>query len=203
MMTHNITSCTAFEGNRSLASGELVAVVRIVKDLIDDGKVFSVLIFNDLTSELLEVDFRGTIDDVLKRIEPAALGKEVNNEPVGMVADAHSVQAKSRQGLIPKDVTLLSRHWEWLGSQPGGASVALRKLVDDARRINIEKDFLRNSRQVVYRFMHAMAGDLPGFEEASRALFAGDPEKFFDRVVLWPEDIRDHVRKISADAFAA
>jgi hypothetical protein len=94
-------------------------------------------------------------------------------------------------------VTLLPRHWEWLGAQPGGASVALRKLVDGARRANGDADRARAARDAAYHFMSVMAGNLAGFEEASRALFADDRRRFVSLVAGWPDDIRDHVVKLA------
>ena len=107
----------------------------------------------------------------------------------------------SYSGSVSREVTLLPRHWDWLNSQPGGASVALRKLVEEARRINRGKDKVRHSQEVAYRFMSAMAGNLPGFEEATRALFACDPERFENLVASWSVDIRDHARKLAEAAF--
>jgi uncharacterized protein len=89
-------------------------------------------------------------------------------------------------------VTLLPRHWEWLNAQPGGASVALRRLVEEARRAGAGRERTRAAREAAYRFTHAVAGDLPGFEEATRALFAGDRARFGDAAAGWPSDVREH-----------
>ncbi len=97
-------------------------------------------------------------------------------------------------------MTLLPRHWEWLAKQPGGASVALRKLVEDARRGHAARDSLREAQEAVYRFMSAMAGDLPGFEEATRALFASDPKRFSELIAAWPADLRDHTMRMAERA---
>jgi hypothetical protein len=97
----------------------------------------------------------------------------------------------------------LPRHWEWLNKQSGGASVALRKLVDDARRANARKDRIRESQEACYRFMTVMAGDLAGFEEAARSLFAGDRSRFERMIAHWPEDIRSHVAQLALSAFAS
>jgi hypothetical protein len=96
--------------------------------------------------------------------------------------------------VVAREVTLLPRHWEWLGSQPGGASVVLRKLVDEARRKNADRDERRKAQERAYHFMSAMAGDLAGFEEATRALFAGDAATFDARMATWPSDIRRHAQ---------
>jgi hypothetical protein len=100
-------------------------------------------------------------------------------------------------------VTLLPRHWEWLNAQPGGASVALRKLVEEARRSNDTKDRVRQSQEALYRFMSTLAGDEAGFEEASRALFAGDRKLFMALIQLWPKDVRSHAERLAGSAFAS
>lgn len=172
-----------------------------VKSLIDQDDQASILIFNDDTSELVEVDFRGTMDDVFKRLKKSKSREQPTN--VSSTTGKHLQRKRGRPklGVVSREVTLLPRHWDWLNRQPGGASVALRKLVEEARRINRGKDKLRHSQEVAYRFMSAMAGNLPGFEEATRALFAGDSERFNRLTDLWPMDIRDHARKLAQPAF--
>ena len=101
---------------------------------------------------------------------------------------------------MPREVTLLPRHWEYLNRQPGGASVALRKLVEEARRANEQTDRVRAAKESAYRFMSAMAGNEPGFEEATRALFSGDQRKFDIMVGAWPPAVRDHARKLATGA---
>ena len=106
-------------------------------------------------------------------------------------------RGRPRLGVVAREVTLLPRHWEWLGAQPGGASVALRKLVEAARRASGDLDRSRAARDAAYHFMSAMAGNLPGFEEASRALFADDRRQFVALIAGWPGDIRDHIVKLA------
>ena len=50
----------------------------------------------------------------------------------------------------------------------------------------------RKAREAAYRFMSAVAGNEAGFEEAARALFAGDRERFAACAASWPSDIRTH-----------
>jgi hypothetical protein len=94
---------------------------------------------------------------------------------------------------VAREVTLLPRHWDWLNSQPGGASIALRKLVEEARKTSGDRDRIRAAQEAAYRFMSAVGGNLPGFEEATRALFAYDRRQFAHLIAGWPEDVRDYL----------
>lgn len=193
-------SCTAFEGNICIASGTLLEVAKKVKGIIGRDEQAQILIFDDLTSELIEVDFRGTMNDVLKRLEKPTVRSESAATPVNSDQKVLRGPGRPKLGVVSREVTLLPRHWDWLNSQPGGASVALRKLVEEARRVNRGRDKVRHSQEVAYRFMSAMAGNLAGFEEATRALFAGDRERFDSLVAPWPPDVRDHAQKLSCVA---
>jgi len=201
MGEQNPKSCTAFKGNQRVASGNLLKVARKVKEIMDQDEQASILIFDDVTSELVEVDFRGTMEDVLERLEKLLAGVESANASSDTDPRSQRGPGRPKLGVVSREVTLLPRHWDWLNSQPGGASVALRKLVEEARRVNSGKDKVRHSQEVAYRFMSAMAGNFPGFEEATRALFAGDSERFNSLVAPWSIDIRDHARKLSEAAF--
>jgi hypothetical protein len=110
---------------------------------------------------------------------------------------------RPKLGVVAREVTLLPRHWEWLATQPGGASITLRRLVEHAKRASTGKDRVRRSQSAAYRFMSAMAGDEPGFEEATRALFAGNLDRFNTLVEGWPRDVRDHARRLATGAFTA
>jgi len=190
------TRCTAFEGSRRIASGDLLEVARRTKEILDRGGFEPVLIFDDATSEQIELDFRGTAEDVLKRLlEITSEGEAV--EEVGLPErEPHRGPGRPRLGVIAREVTLLPRHWDWLNSQPGGASVALRKLVEEARRVNEGRDRVRRMREGAYRFMVALAGNLPGFEEATRALFAGNRDRLHELLLVWPKDIQEHLIRL-------
>lgn len=193
--------CTAFDGNRCIASGNLLEVAKKLKKIIGRDEQTPIFIFDDLTSDLIEVDFRGTMEDVLKRLEKPTAKVESATGPSNTDQSSHRGPGRPKLGVVSREVTLLPRHWDWLNNQPGGASVALRKLVEEARRVNSNRDKVRRSQEVTYRFMSAMAGNLPGFEEATRALFAGDPDRFNDLIASWPVDIRDHARMLAKAAF--
>jgi uncharacterized protein len=200
MTMRNQTLCTAFAGSHRIATGELLTVALKTKEVIDRSEDASILIFDDATGETVELDFRGAAGEVLERIVES-MGEK---EPVSSTEPERPGPrrpGRPRLGVVAREVTLLPRHWDWLGGQPGGASVALRKLVDQARREGEGEDRVRQSREAAYHFMRAMAGDLPGFEEATRALFAGNRGRFDDLVESWPPDVRDHSRKLAAASF--
>ena len=186
-------SFTAFAGSKRIASGDLGKVALKVKELVEGDRSDLVLIFDDVTGEQIDVDIRGTDEDVLRR-----LSRETSEVTPANGVDHGDGQTprgpgRPRLGVVAREVTLLPRHWEWLNGQPGGASVALRKLVEEARRANEGRDRVRRAQEAAYRFMAAMGGNLPGFEEASRALFANDPERVEELIHDWPEDIREYL----------
>jgi hypothetical protein len=178
---------TAFEGQQRLVSGPLSEVALAVK-LAEQRAGESVAIFSDATGRAIDLDLRGSDDEIVARL-PASPGSAAPSEPRG--------RGRPKLGVVAREVTLLPRHWEWLNAQPGGASVSLRKLVEAARRANSDKDRSRAARDAAYHFMSAMAGDLPGFEEASRALFADERRRFTSLIAAWPDDISDHIVRLA------
>jgi uncharacterized protein len=194
--------CTAFEEFRCVASGELSHVALKVKEVLDRGGLKPVLLFDDATGRQVEVDFRGTVHDVLRRLEKTASEEAGTADSASGSKEASRGPGRPRLGVVAREVTLLPRHWDWLNSQPGGASVALRKLVEQARRANEGIDRVRLSQEAANRFMTSLAGNLPGFEEATRALFAGNQECFDELIASWPVDVRDYARKLAATALS-
>jgi uncharacterized protein len=190
-------ACIAFEGDRCFASGDLRDVARAAKEILDRDKDASILVFDGRTGGPIEIDFRGSIDDVLARLPdaPGALAAEVAAQP------APRGPGRPKLGVVAREVTLLPRHWEWLAQQSGGASVALRRLVEEARRANKDKDRIRHARETAYRFIAAMAENKPHYEEVARALFSGDAGRFEAWTASWPADVRDHARRLAAAAF--
>ncbi len=166
---------TAFAGERLLASGSLRDVLLALKAHHDAGGE-RVLVFQDATGRQVDFDLRGTPEEVLARAAPPR----------------RAGPGRPRLGVVSREVSLLPRHWEWLSEQPGGVSGALRRLVDEARRREPDRALARRARDAAGRFMWAMAGDLPGFEEASRALYAGDVDRLRALVRAWPPDVRRH-----------
>jgi hypothetical protein len=179
----------AFDGNRCIASGDLRAVARAAKEALDRRKDASILVF-DGRSGPIEIDFRGSLDDVLARLPAEDAASPVPRGP-----------GRPKLGVVAREITLLPRHWEWLAQQSGGASVALRRLVDEARRANKDKDRTRQAQEAAYRFIAAMGENKPHYEEAARALFAADAGRFETWTASWPADVRDHARRLAAAAF--
>lgn len=173
----------AFEGPRRIADGPLPAVALAIKKIRARGGRTSILVFDRITSEPIDLDLSGTDAEILRRLEPP---KRSPGRP--------------KLGVVPREVTLLPRHWDWLHDQPGGASVTLRRLVDHARQSTVDADRIRKAKESAYHFMTAMAGDRPGFEEALRALFAGDRSRFDQLVDRWPNDIKTHAKALGAEA---
>jgi uncharacterized protein len=177
---------TAFLGTSLLASGTLPEVLAALKPQFDRDQGSLFLIFEDQTGRQVDFDLRGTLAEVLARY---------NRPPVKVGP------GRPRLGVVAREVSLLPRHWEWLEKQPSGASAAIRRLVDEARKREPSEQQARSAIEAAGRFLSAMAGNLPGFEEASRALYARDRKRFEDFTQEWPVDIRSHVQHLFQEAF--
>ncbi len=187
----------AFAGTRMIAEGPLVDVALAVRALPAESPAEPVLVFDQTNGGVIDLDLRGSTADVIRRLtersREAAVGKQSEAEKEATPRG----RGRPKLGVVAREVTLLPRHWEWLGDQPGGASQALRRLVEQARKAGDGAQRERSRQGTAYRFMQAMAGDLPGFEEASRALFAGDMPRFERCVAEWPEDVRDFALRLA------
>ncbi|MBW8716973.1 MAG: DUF2239 family protein [Variovorax paradoxus] len=172
-----------FADFKCIAQGSTADVLAQLRERKDDTPY---LVFNEQTGELLDFDLHNRAGAVAH----AASAETAEEAPRGV--------GRPKLGVVAREVTLLPRHWDWLNRQPGGASVALRRLVQEASRVNADRDAVRASREAAYRFMTAIAGALPNFEEATRALFAGERERFEALIGSWPADLRIHLQKLSA-----
>lgn len=165
----------AFAGTRRVAAGGLRDVLPVLKERFDRDAGEIVLVFEIETGRQVDFDLRGTLDDVLARVAP--------EEPRG--------PGRPRLGVTSREVSLLPRHWDWLEEQPNGISAALRRLVEEAMKAHPGKQQARRIRAALSRLLSSMAGDRPHYEEACRALFAGDTARFESLVARWPKDIRE------------
>lgn len=180
MTTLSTRTAALFAGPRLAARGDLAQVARAAHALRDE----SLVVFDEATGRVIDLDLRGTVEEVLARLAPPPLPKPARGRP--------------KLGVTAREITLLPRHWDWLAKQPGGASAALRRLVDQARRGGGSADEVRHAQEVTYRVMTTLAGDLPHYEEATRALFSSDRARFDDLTAAWPADIGDYVRDLNA-----
>lgn len=197
------TLCTAFENDRLIAEGPLGDVAIAVKRAAESGAKGPLLTFDDSTGAVIDLDLRGTKAEILKRLSDRNAPSTAQDADTSYAeAGGGETEARGRGrpklGVVAREVTLLPRHWEWLGSQPGGASVVLRRLVEEARRAGAGQDQTRARREAAYQFMSAMAGNLAGFEEAARALFAGRQGDFQQHMASWPVDVRNYALKLAA-----
>ncbi len=188
----------AFDGDHRIASGELDEAAVQIKQAVAGRADAQILAFDSETSQQVEIDLRGSIADVRALQKPSSARE--TPLPAPETAPPRG-PGRPKLGVVPREVTLLPRHWDWLALQPGGASVALRKLVEDARRSGSAKDRERAMQESLYRFMSAMAGDKPHYEDALRALFADDSARFYSLIADWPADIRDHIAQLTTGLF--
>jgi len=179
-------AATAFAGTTVIASGRLIDVALAAKAADPAGP--AVLVFDDATGRVIDLDLRGEPAEIAAR-----LGTPAHASPPGRG------RGRPKLGVVAREVTLLPRHWDYLAAQPGGASRALRRLVDEARRNDGGRTARRTAQEAAYRFMAAIAGDLPRFEDASRALFADDLDRLRELMADWPEEVRAYVLRL-ADA---
>ena len=187
--------CTAFAGTQRIASGELRHVALKAKQVFDTQPGQPILVFEDASGSVVELPLELPAGELVRTLNARRSGSSDLLTPLRR-------PGRPRLGVVAREVTLLPRHWDWLGAQPGGASVTLRRLIEEARKVTVEGDRRRAAQEAAYRFMHALAGNLPDYEEATRALFGGNIARFEEALAHWPDDVRDHASLLAADAFA-
>ncbi len=197
-MTDAEQAFTGFLGTRRVASGGLVEVALRLQALVDGGATEPVTLIEDATGDSVSFNLHGTPEQLRARLERRLAARAQPGEEGAPAKRAGP--GRPKLGVVSREVSLLPSHWEWLGAQPGGASAILRRLVEQARRDGEAKDRARRARDAAYRFMQVMGGDLPGFEEASRALFAGDWGRLAQQLRPWSKDIREHALALAERA---
>ena len=184
LIPSSVPTYTAFAAHTRIAGGSMADIAEALARLRPEPPLW---VFDDGTGA---------------PVDAPPLPQHAGHLPVAAASVAPPPGAgRPRLGVVAREVTLLPRHWDWLAAQPGGASITLRRLVDAARKVSVEDDARRAAQETAYRFMQAMAGDLPAYEEAIRALFAGDFGGFEGHVAHWPDDVREHAALLAADAF--
>jgi len=188
--TSTVRCCTAFDGAARIAQGSYLDVALRIKDYGRRNTTASVLVFDDETGAQIDFDLSGSGAEISERLR--------KQFPSGPQESTRS-PGRPKLGVEAREVTLLPRHWEWLAEQPGGASAALRRLVEEALRAGLsDKELMRKLNERAYRFMSAMAGNYPRFEDASRALFANDAVNLKRLISEWPADVREYLLKLWA-----
>ncbi|MFT4037675.1 MAG: DUF2239 family protein [Thermomicrobiales bacterium] len=200
MDDHLARPVTAFVGDRLLLAGPISAVGLAVQVAVAADGPDAVLTFDDATGRVIDIDIRGTPQEFMAQLARTA-ARLAGPSPASGAPNASAPavtrgRGRPKLGVVGREVTLLPRHWEWLAAQPGGASVALRRLVEEARRRDDPAQRSRQAQERAYRVMSALAGDRPHYEEALRALFAGDRARLEQEMAGWPEDVREYVLRL-------
>ena len=197
-------ACTAFRGSQQVATGSLREIALKIAPFLEGGHAHGVLIFDDLTGNQIDMNVRDIVNGNECATKPVSTNAvTTDSDPAPESTEGPARPGRPKLGVVPREVTLLPRHWEWLASQPGGASVALRKLVDNARKASGDKQAVRQAQEAAYKFMSAMAGNEEGFEEAARALFSRKLQQFELAMTTWPKDVRKHALKLGNSALLA
>jgi hypothetical protein len=187
----------AFSGHTLLAAGPIEAVAVAAKGACDRGEA-GVLVFDDATGQQLDLDLHGTDEEAIARLQHhPVLAKRL------ALDEKRSGPGRPKLGVVSREVSLLPRHWDWLAEQPGGASVTLRKLVEERMKAGEGRDRARKAHEAASKFMWTIGGNLPHFEEVSRAFTRREYDRLDTLIAAWPADVRDHARKLTEAARTA
>ena len=203
------TRLTIFQGTQRLLQADRLAVLRYLQnheELHPQGGGAPLWVFDDHTGERLDVNWRRELaQHAAIPTSPTApiSNASATNTATDPIAPSTRAVGRPKLGVVSREVTLLPRHWDWLARQPGGASVALRKLVQSAMRDGGSAEAQRRATEAAYRFMSIVCGDLPQYEEVSRALFAGDLARVEALAADWPTDVAAHLRTLLSQIDAA
>jgi len=191
----NNPTYTAFAGERQIVSADIKTTLLRVKRQFDKDKNTPILIFEDSSGKQIDFDLLGTAEQVIERLaRHPAFARADGENPL------RNGPGRPKLGIVSREVSLLPRHWDWLEKQPSGISGTLRRLVEEAKRLDPDKERARMVREAADKFMWAMAGNFPGFEEATRALYASDGKRFETLILDWPKDIRRYLRRLIKDS---
>lgn len=185
-------SYSVFEGTKLFFQGPLDEVVLKIKKRLGKANHGDILIFSNFTGKVIDFNFHGTEKDIVRRLE--VFVSEGDLKP-------SAGPGRPKLGVMSREVSLLPRHWEWLATQSGGASAALRALVTEAIRKESGSVSIKQAQERTYKFMSVMGGDLKGYEEALRALYKKDVEKFISHIDEWPRDIKNHTKDLAEPVF--
>jgi hypothetical protein len=172
---------SAFLDDVLIAQGSREAVTRRIEDRYSASDFSQIRVFDDVTGRVTDLDY----------FEAAA-----RSAPEEKPAEPPRGRGRPKLGVVAREITLLPRQWEWLATQPGGASATIRRLIDESRKRRAATLTAAEAREGVHRFMTEMAGDRPGYEDALRALYRSDIEGVRAIADTWPEDIRRYLNRL-------
>lgn len=170
-----------------LTSRDLEEVIERSQSLLSSGASQAVMIFDDATGRRTDVELGP--NQIRERLHPDA------------TAD-RSGPGRPKLGVVSREISLLPRHWEWLATQPGGASAAIRRLVEEARKNRRAEEASRLAREALDKALTVLGGSRPNFEEALRALYAGQFLRLEELIAEWPEELRAHISRLTGQAQA-
>lgn len=191
-----LNTYTAFEDHKILSQGVLEDVVLKVKKRLEKSPESQIVIYSDITGKSMDFNFQGSEKEVLKRLEVYTT-PETDNQ-----ASVASGPGRPKLGVISREVSLLPKHWEWLATQSGGASNTLRKLVEESMKKTSGTLTVKTAQERTYKFMSVEAGDFANYEEALRALYRKDKERFVSEIKAWPRDVQKHIFELAKPVFA-
>ena len=192
-MTSDKKNFVAFAGTSVIARGIFSEVTRASKLRFDGGEELRITVFDDDTGQVVDFNYSGSVSEFVARLASHPLAPQTPSEE-------RRGPGRPKLGVVSREVSLLPRHWQWLGDQRGGASAAIRQLVEAARKEISPQDRTRKAVDAAYAFSSDLAGDFPGFEEASRALFAHDFAAFGQIIGDWPSDVREQLGRFTSRA---
>lgn len=181
---------TAFDGSKIISQGTLAHIALSLKQKTREQKTATLLVFSDLTGRQIDIDLSGTDKQVLDRLKVYSPQELQANTGAG----------RPKLGVMPREISLLPNHWEWLLNQDGGSSAVIRNLIDEKMKSR-SKDKVKSAQETTYKFLSAIAGDLPNFEEAIRFLYRKDKKKFSELISSWPKDIIKYSMMLASDVF--
>lgn len=190
----NSQSYTAFDGHKLLTQGPLEDVVLKLKRHLKSNPNSSPLVFSDSSGKQMDFDMHGTEKEVLQKLH---IYRGTDGAPT-----LNQGPGRPKLGVVAREISLLPRHWEWLSTQSGGASATLRRLVDETKKTSFGKDLVKQAQERTYKYMSAIAGDLPNYEEALRALYKKDKALFKTQISDWPSDIKEYAKTLSIEVFS-
>ena len=172
---------TAFDKFNLVSSGTIEIVALEVRKYMKSSKDTNILIFSDSSGKQMDLDLSGSEKDVLERLK-IFKNQESGTTPTG--------PGRPKLGVVAREISLLPSHWEWLSNQPGGASSTIRSLIEEKTKSSVSgKLKVKTAQEIVYKFLNAIAGNLPNFEDAVRFLYRKDEKKFKDLISEWPADL--------------